>query len=213
MELAEIEVEKREIEEELANLKLAIKDGYISKRTTIARDLMAVYGHLKYGGKIIDLYKTFTETGLTEEGHPKLAIVQFSSKYCYLYKKPRSGGAIFSNAPLPRGRRGWGTVYAQKSEGDIELPSDTFEYPDLKGELHWKTLAPMVPPRVLTIASTKLTPKEYYILWEADEWSISKPARPPGDPILGKLLTPNIFGIIATWNLTKLEQIILRGRG
>lgn len=207
MEVTEILVEKREIEEELVALKQAMKEGYISKRSVLARDLMAVYRHFKYGGKLIDLYETFRATGIDKDTHPKIAIVQFGAKFCHLHKK-RNGGAIFSNAPLP-----W-TTSANKSNGDIVIPADTFEWnvKTIKGEHKWKCVAPIVPPRVVLIASAKLTPQHYHILFEPEEWTISKPAQPPGDPILGRMLTPNIFGVIATWDLTDLEKTIIKGR-
>lgn len=206
MEIQELIVGKQEIEKELEHLKHAIKEGYISKRTTIARDLLAVYGHLQHGGKIIDLFKIFHEHGL-KDGHPKLAIVQFNARYCYLYKK-NNGGAVFSN----ENKRQY-HVYANKSNGDIELPPDTYEWGEiLEQGLRWKTVAPMVPGRVLTIASTKLTPQYYHVLFEVDVWAKSKPPTPPRDPILGKMLTPNIFGVIATWDLTEIERTIIKGR-
>lgn len=209
MQVEELVVEKKEVEQELESLKTAIKEGYISKRTTITRDLLAVYGHLKHGGKIIDLFQTFRKVGLNENGNPKLGIVQYGARYCYLYKK-HSGGAIFSN----ENKTSW-QVYANKSNGDVEVPGDTFEWTeDLNesGNNRWKTVAPIIPPRVLTIASAKLTPQNYHVLFEAELWAKSKPPAPPGDPILGKMLTPNIFGVIATWNLTELEKIIIKGR-
>lgn len=140
MQVEELVVEKKEVEQELEHLKNAIKEGYISKRTSIARDLMAVYGHLQHGGKIIDLHKTFRDIGIDEEGHPKIAIVQYGSRYCYLYKK-KSGGAIFSN----ENKTGW-SIHANKTNGDIELPGDTFEWTEeqLEQGKRWKTIAPII---------------------------------------------------------------------
>jgi len=43
---------------------------------------------------------------------------------------------------------------------------------------------------------------------EVEKW---KPL-PPKDPILLKRLTPNLFGVLATWDLTNLERAIIRGR-
>lgn len=208
MQVEELIVEKKAVEEEIKHLKHAIKEGYISRRSTMTRDLMAVYGHLQHGGKIIDLFKTFSKTGLNENGHPKLGIVQCSAKWCYLYKK-KNGGAFFSN----ENKSQW-KVYPNKKEGDIVVPSDTFNWSEEIFQLgsRWKCVAPIIPPRVLTIASAKLTPQNYHILFEAEIWSKSKIPTPPRDPILGKMLTPNIFGIIATWDLTELERIIIRGR-
>ena len=37
-------------------------------------------------------------------------------------------------------------------------------------------------------------------------------AEVPRDPMLLKKLTPNLYGVLATWNLTELERAIIRGR-
>jgi len=211
MELEELVVERKAVEAELENIKQAIKEGYISKRTTLARDLMAVYGHLKHGGKIVDVYEAFHKAGLKEE-HPKFAIVSFDARWCYLYKK-MNGGAIFSNE-----NKGRWDVHAVKGNGDVELPPDTYEWQreedkrEIVGGTRFKTVAPMVPPRVVNIASAKLTPQHYHVIFEPEVWAKSKVPRPPGDPILVKRLTPNIFGVVATWDLTKLERAVIRGR-
>lgn len=210
MEVQELEVDRQEVEEELEHIKQAMKDGYISRRTALARDLMAVYGHLKHGGKIIDLYQAFPKAGVNEEGLPKIAIVSFDARMCYLYLK-RNGGAIFSNERKDR----W-QVKAKRSIGDIQLPADSYEWKtNEKGQIphrRFKTVAPIVPPRVITIASAKLTPRYYHVIFEPELWAKAKIPSPPHDPILGKMLTPNIFGVIASWDLTELERSIIRGR-
>jgi len=208
MELEELEVERQEVETELTNIKTAIKEGYITRRTALARDLLAVYGHLKHGGKIVDIYKAFSKAGLDEDGHPKISIAPFNAKWCYLYKK-RNGGAIFSST----NKDTW-QIYAVKANGDIALPADTYDWDSetQKKGTRWKCVSPIVPPRVLTIASAKLTPQHYHIIFEPEIWSKAKVPTPPRDPILGKMLTPNIFGVVATWDLTELERSIIRGR-
>lgn len=207
MELQQIEIDRKEVEEELAHIKQAIKEGYISKRTVLARDLMAVYGHLKHGGKIVDVFKAFHKSGVDKNNNPKLAIVSFDAKKCYLYKK-NTGGAIFSKENKDRWK-----MYPVKRIGDVELPADTYDFKEKNIiEKRLKTAAPIIPPRVLTIASTKLIPHEYHIIFEVEEWTVSKAPKPPVDPILVKRLTSNIFGVIATWKLSELEQSIIKGR-
>lgn len=211
MDLETIEVDRKEVEEELKSIKQAIKDGYISRRTALGRDLMAVYRHLEHGGKVVDIFKVFHDVGLDKEGHPRLAIVPFDARTCYLYQLT-NGGAIFSKENKDRN-----AVYATKGMGDVALPPDTYAFTkDNRGrvEQRFKTIAPMVPPRILTIASAKLTPQYYHVVFEPELWVKSKEPAPPAprDPILGRMLTPNIFGVIATWDLTELERSILKGR-
>jgi len=201
LEVENLEVPTKEIETELENLKKGIKEGYISKRQKLTRELLGVYGHLKHGGKIVDLPRTFAKSELRKEDLPKLGIVPANGKYCYLYKK-RSGGAIFSSER----KTTWGTPYAKGN--DVELPPDTFRWKDLENS-RWRTLAPIIPPRIYVEICVRIVPENYHILYEVETWSISNP---PRDPILGKMLTKNLFGVLATWDLTELERKIISGR-
>lgn len=203
MQVEEIQVEKEKILSELEALKKGVKEHYISKRSKLVRDLLAVYGHLHHGGKIIDIFETFHNVGLKKDGNPKLAIVACDAKWCYLYKI-RNGGAIFSKENKGR----WG-VSAKKTIGDIKLPPETFTWKDLE-ESRFKCASPIIPPRINVQISARIVPYHYHILFEVEEWS--RNPVPPRDPILGKMLTPNLFGVLATWDLTELERKIIRGR-
>ena len=46
------------------------------------------------------------------------------------------------------------------------------------------------------------------MLWEVDEWS----AAPDKDPFLLRRITPNMFVIVAAWELTDLEISVISGR-
>ena len=62
---------------------------------------------------------------------------------------------------------------------------------------------PVIPAEIMPDGKLE----NYYILWEVEEW---KPV-PPKDPILLKRISPNLFAVIATWNLTKIEQAVMKG--
>lgn len=206
MEVEELAISPEEVKNELETLKKGIKEGYISKRSKLVRDLLAIYGHLEHKGEIIDVYSSFKKAGLTKEGHPKLAIVRADSRFAHLYKK-KSGGAIFA-----RERKDEWNTHASFKEGDVELPSQTYEWIKLE-EKFWKTVTPMIPPRIAIAVSAKITPYHYHILFEAEYWaSDPEPPRAPRDPILGRMLTPNMFAVYATWDLTELERKVLLGR-
>ena len=209
MKVENLAISVEQVEEELATLKKGIKEGYISKSSKIVRDLMAIYGHLQYRGQIIDLYSAFREAGLTEHGHPKLAIVRADAPFCHLYKK-NNGGAIFSRERKDR----WTTIHATASEGDVEFPSETYSwFTEKLEERHFKCVSPMIPPRISVAISAKIVPYHYHLLFEAEHWaSDPEPPQAPRDPILGRMLTRNIFAVYATWNLTELEQSLLIGK-
>lgn len=211
MEVENLEIPASEVKKELETLQKGIDEGYISKSSKLVRDLLEIYKHLENKGKLIDIYSAFKKAGLTEHGHPRLAIVRADATFCHLYKK-KNGGAIFS-----RERKDQWAQHASFKEGDIELPSETYTWQlNKKGKLEerfWKTVCPMILPRIAVAISAKIVPYHYHILFEAEYWaSDPEPPRPPRDPILGRMLTPNMFAVYATWNLTDLEAKVLLGK-
>lgn len=207
MEIPNIRVEKEEIESELNDLKQAMDKGFLSKSNRLVQDLLKVYGHLKFGGKVIDIHEAFRKASVDHNTDPKLAIIRADARVCYL-KKFSNGGALFSMQKLD-----WNRSYPLKSLGDIHIPSGTFTW-DLQQndeQRYRKTLVPMIPPRVILTVSIRLTPQHYHIIFEPESWSKSAP-RPPKDPIIGKMLTSNLFGVLAHWELTDLEAKIVEGR-
>jgi hypothetical protein len=211
MEVEELTLPKERAEAEFNALRQALKQNAKLRKEQIYKDQHAVYGHMRYGKKIIDIYESFQKAGLNKDGDPKLAICRADAKQCYCYKL-KDGSAIFAD-------QRWITV-PRKTFGDIKLPPATFKWipqkpeipldnwqNDIKGNKNIQTLVPIIPAKIL-VNEVNVLLKNYHILWEVEEW---KPV-PPKDPILLKQLTPNLFGVLATWDLTPLERAIIRGR-
>ncbi|MEM2506206.1 MAG: hypothetical protein QXF61_04095, partial [Nitrososphaeria archaeon] len=83
MEVEELVIPKEQAEAELKALKEAFRRHTQLRKEEIRRELMAVYGHLRHHGKIIDVYESFKKAGLNEEGDPKLAVCRADAKQCY----------------------------------------------------------------------------------------------------------------------------------
>ncbi|MCW4047333.1 MAG: hypothetical protein NWE99_07205 [Candidatus Bathyarchaeota archaeon] len=211
MEVDELAMPKQQAEAEFNALKQALRQNSHLRKEQIRRDMCAVYGHLHHGKKIIDIYTSFQKAGLNKDGDPKLAICRADAKQCYCYKF-KDGSAVFAD-------QRWITA-PRKTFGDIKLPAGTFKWPpqrtdipmdnwqnDIKGSKNIQTPVPIIPAKIL-VNEVKILLKNYHILWEVEEW---KP-EPPRDPILLKQLTPNLFGVLATWDPTPLERAIIRGR-
>lgn len=219
MQVPELELSKEQAKEELRALKKAIKKEYLDKRNAMVRDMLKVYGHFKHGGKIIDIYEAFKKAGLKKKSAlPRIAIVVATAKMCYLYKRPRGAG-IFSDH---RKTRSW-DIRAVKTRGDIEFPSNTFKWRFVEGRTEGssmyayaephnvKTVAPIIPAKILASPQVRAKLSNYHIIFEVETWEKAR-LRPPRDPILVKMLTPNLAGILGTWDLTPLERAIIRGR-
>lgn len=203
MELEQLTMPKRKAEKEFNILKQAIKQNAKLKREQIYKDLRKVYGHLQHGKKIVEINESFKKAGLNKDGDPKLAIVRADAKVCYCYKG-NDGSAVFSFERE--------VTSARKSYGEIALPKDTYQWTTDGSFLSWreKYIGSPVPviPAIILVEQVRHLLRNYHILWEVEEW---KPV-PPRDPILVKQLTPNLFGVLAHWNLTKIERAIIRGR-
>lgn len=135
---------------------------------------------------LIDVAQALRETGLRENGHPKLALAKanwpivFYSEYSRAYS---SSSRYFTK------------TYA------IKLPSGTYRHTNS----HWINLSspvPHIPPHLRPDDDLS----KYHILFEVEKWN-----EYPRDPFLLKQISGWIFAIIAEWDLTELEQKLLSG--
>jgi hypothetical protein len=201
MQVETIEVMQEEAEKQSRLLKKVFKDNASIAKNEIYRNLQRAYGHMKHGGKVIDVYEAFKDTGIGPDSNPRIAIVRADAMKCYMTKL-NGGGAVFSH--IDGGR--WGTSKARKTYGEIELPKGTFGWDHVPWDksIH-STIVPVIPPAIL-IEEVKHHLRNYYILWEVEDWKME----PPRDPLLLKKITPNLFAILATWDLSDLERAIIK---
>jgi hypothetical protein len=72
----------------------------------------------------------------------------------------------------------------------------------------WSAMVPVTPP--------KHRPSRGFsgckVLWEADDWAWQTLPAPPGDPALLKHVGGDIYAVLATWDLSPVEQLVLSGR-
>jgi hypothetical protein len=206
MEVESYTMARKKAADALADLRGAFKVNLALKKEHALTDMQKVYGHMSHhGGAVIDVPASLKTAGLNADGDPKLAIIRADYKVCYLFKRD-NGRALISgfnntwNRPL-------------KKDGDIYTPRDTYtwkkdtsrNYGYERAEI--QAPVPLIPPAIL-IDEVKHSLKNYHILWEVEKWDHI----PPKDPMLLKQLTPNLFGVLATWDLTPLERAIIKGR-
>lgn len=173
------------------------------------------YKAIAAGQQVIDLDKTMAAAGVQEDTlYPRLAICRADARTCRV-DMSGNGSASFADAGMR-----WRSRVAKGRR--VSLPPGTF--PQFNGRWHegiwsryrpsgaleranWTSsataLVPIVPPRLHPRAA--LT--NYLILWDA-VWT---PA-PPRDPLLLRHLAGALYAIVAQWDLTPLEQAVLRGR-
>ena len=175
-----------------------------TRKEKYLEDLKKVYLALKQGKQIIDIYEAFKKTGVKEDGNPKLAISPAHQKTVQ-FKKETGGAGLFSE------NKNW----HQEVMIDVRLPGDTFPawatekienqtWSRIKNE-RIVTNVPLIPAHLMPEGKLE----NYYILWEVDEWL---PVAKAVDPFLLKRINANTFIVLAVWDLTEVEQIVMRGR-
>ena len=156
------------------------------------------------GELLLDIHAVFKQTGLQPLGHrlPRLAFCQADATWCHVYMTSE-GGAIFRDRTITPWRR-------MAAESLLRLPDDTFARLSRVG---WneeqrpcaagKAMVPMVPPHGRPARGLR----GYHILWDA-VWERDVPK----DPFLLKHCGGALYAVVFHWDLTPLEQAVMRGR-
>lgn len=173
-----------------------------SKEYSAAR---RAYRALAKGYKIIDIYKAFEKTGKKTDDTPKLALVRADAKIVYFTKQNNGGGEFRRTDP-----KNWGNQPAP----DLTLPNGTFKdwertippigssWSSIKNS-ELETNVPFIPAH---IAPDKAL-ENYYILFEVDTW---RPHVAVKDPYLLQRLNDNTFVVLAEWDVSPVEAIVMR---
>lgn len=206
-----MQVEKLALPKEKAQKEWdSYKQELQKSKTQFNKDMLSLYAHMKHGGKVLDLWESMKLAGLNNDGDPKLAItnansskVRFIKAYTWQNNVPVSDGGTFYPIGLP---------WRLREKRQIRIPREFFPewQKDAQGHIvrqEVETITPIIPARIMNaLRSHKL--EKYHILWEVEKWK----RVPPRDPILLRKITPNMYLILATWDLSPLERAVIRGR-
>jgi hypothetical protein len=171
------------------------------------------YKAIAAGQQVLDLGQTMQAAGVQDDTlYPKLAICRADARKCYV-EMARDGSAVFVDearrfnhrtrrVKLPTGTfASFNTRWSENSGTVRYNPSGHLEKTGWRNEA--TALVPIVPPHLHPRGALA----NYDILWDA-VWA---PA-PPKDPLLLRHLAGSLYAIVAHWDLTPLEQAVLRGR-
>jgi hypothetical protein len=154
-------------------------------------ELRKIYNQIKQGRKIIDITKVIKKAGVRQNGEPVLAIAPITAKTIYAHYS-FDGSVKYSTL-----QNKWANA-----SSTIFLPVETFSPIRIN-----KTLSAPVPPIPPRHRPEKVT-DDLFILWEVDQWKLV----PPTDPYLLKQITKNVFVVLAAWDLTEVEKLVMAGR-
>ena len=88
----------------------------------------------------------------------------------------------------------------------VRIPRGTFNFReniDRDNKYH-EAQTPIIPMRLMP----EYNLMNYFILWEVEKWT--KFDMPKPDPLLLKRITENLFVVLASWDLTELERMVIR---
>jgi len=206
-------VPKEKADELYEECRQILKQNTLMQKNQMLNDMRSIYNQLRRGNKIIDVWEAVKKAGSLEDGNPKLALIPADQPIC-IFRKDSNGSGAYGYFGK---RREWEQDFVVANQ----MPNNTFG--------HWKTIdandttnryvhgivdrfvkcpTPVIPPKFLLLIPKNHGLGNYHILWEVEKWE----RIPPRDPMLLKQLTPNMFALLAHWNLTKLERAIIRGR-
>lgn len=200
MDLAKVSLSETDAEEKYKQYLELVK----TRKEKQYDDLKKVYHALKKGYKVIDIFKAFEDTG-TLNDNPKLAISRADMRQVF-FTKAVGGGGRFSDV-----NDSW-----KEKVDDVNIPGGLMrsDWPlnNLEqGISNWNikdrtvaTNVPMIPAHLMP--EGKLD--NYYILFEVDEWN---PIAAVDDPYLLRRINANTFIVLAEWDVTPVEKIVMRG--
>jgi len=201
MDLAMIEMPKEEALRHFERYRLLVKRG---KRRALAEEdaaLLAGYKALSEGKALVNLADAMHAAGLDDQQRPRLAIVRADAKWVWFHARdvwrPPDGYVREGRFGMDRGNAQ--TAVKERMRAVI-IPAGTWgEAQATKAD--WRAMVPIIPPPIRPPASNL---HQFHVLWEA-AWQRAVPR----DPALLRRVTGSIYAVLATWDLTPLEQTIL----
>jgi hypothetical protein len=178
------------------------------KRSHDAADRMMVkaYKTLSEGQGVLNLRQALSKGGVDPQTWlPKLAAMRADQPLVH-FKRLSSHNGFYSHSSrnyLSRSVKTAQTARLQFVLSDHSLPllPEGKRQPD---RFWWAHSAPVppIPPQFRPADALS----KYVILWEVATWS---PVQPPDDPILLKPLGGDLYAVVAQWDLTPIEQMVL----
>lgn len=195
MNIPKIEVAQDKARQAFQEYRLSVQERRNDEDVAIMRG----YKELAKGNALIDLSQVFEQCPCDELGRPKLAIAPATNKTVYC-KLGWCGRNVYFYWGKALHRYGWMDDYCTRSIIKTTLPFSKVR--KNSGDRYHQTPVPNIPP----LLRPKRFTTKHFILWEVDEWE-----RVPGDPILLRHIGGALYVVLAQWDLTPLEQAVLKG--
>lgn len=186
MNVHQIKVDQTEARRRFQEYRAAVR----RRHNAEDHEIMRVYRELARGRAVIDAAQAIQQAGVDEQGRPRLAIAKATAHRVYC--ETRQHLIAFSDQPTR-----WGGVNFRATRSLFRVPVPPDHRPRV-GYQNLRAIVPIVPPA--------LRPDRlhlYHVLWEAD-WEAA-----PVDPLLLRRIGGPLFAVVAAWDLTEVERLII----
>ena len=171
---------------------LEYRNAVRARHTEEDEALMRGYRAMSQGHQLLDVGPVIHDSPIGDDGNPCLAICRADQKYVQAIRWT-DGVTFYWGKAIGT----WGMNHAAtRSQLRFACPGMKRDSSDARG------VVPAIPPRLRPKGS--LT--RFHLLWEVEDWQTV-----PGDPLLLRHLQGTLYAVLAQWDLTKLEQAVLRG--
>lgn len=185
------------------------RGAFMAERNRIDGELMRGYRALSQGKTLISLTEALQLGGVDAMGRPKLAIARADEAQIQM-QRLRDGSVTFN----PEFR--WSRRFSA-ADRVFEFPEGTLPELTAEQEAHklpgrwgdtawnqeWTATLPFIPPQYRPPHGLS----NYHLLWEA-EWRRVRGSQRL-DPVLLKRVGGDLFAVVAAWDLTEVEKLVL----
>jgi hypothetical protein len=179
------------------------------KQTRRAEDaaIASAYSIVARGKRVISLNETIRQGGFDDHGRPRLAVSRADAQRCSVHTNDVEDLVFYdsrSRVPVYRMRTDVGQYHVRIPWPRVDRKATV----DTHYRYDWDAMVPLVPP--------EHRPRQHkagagdplascHIVWEAD-WNSA-----PRDPALIRHIVGDLWTLLATWDLTELERLVIMG--
>ncbi len=210
MKLATIEMPQEEAEQAFKDYRRAVRSAKTAQVNSEDAQIARCYKALSKGHLVLDLNDVMQRGGENSKGLPRLAISRADYDQVCLERGWTTGDVeMYPPSLKPGWRRGEHRTEVFRFSGLLAVREGSITQPipwdrtRRRAVTEFKAVVPNIPPSLRPDHALS----NYHLLFEV-KWEVANP-RPPADPALLKHLGGPLYAVLATWDLTPIEQAVL----
>lgn len=195
MDLQTITMPEADARKAVANYRRALRDGKHEQLRREDEAILRGYREIARGRKIISLPQAIRAGGENARLLPKLAIARADEERVHV-RRYQDGRLSFAGDFLHPPR----SLVTLPERTLSSVGRERWHRGNRWGALEAEAIVPTIPPELRPNAALE----RYWILFEAEWRNVA-----PKDPALLRPLGGGLYAVVATWDLTDLERLVL----